>query len=136
MLKQAAIMPRRAMSSAAKSGAKVAMERSKEILRNSSKNYKMKFEDGNTWEKKDIIRNLGVKLEKGKRKQKRVAQVTIRDNRVALYANFPEYGYEKKDGTVYPATHFMREGLTQTKRQVEDAMLNDIAKSLDKIKSK
>lgn len=135
MLKQAALLPRRKMSSAAKAGAKVASNRSKEILRSNSDNYKIKFKDGNTWEKKDVIKNIGVKLEKGKRKHKRVARIGIRDWKVDLYSNFIEYGFTNpKTGESHTALHFMRDGLTQTKRQVEEAMLDDLRKSLDSIK--
>jgi HK97 gp10 family phage protein len=135
LLEQAVLLPRKRISHAAKAGAKVAMKQSKEILRNSRHSYTMKFKDGNTWTKQDILRNLTTKLEKGKRKQKRVAQVTIRDHRVASYANFPEYGYDNPiTGEHYEATHFMREGLTQTKRQVENTMIEDLRQSLDQIK--
>lgn len=136
LLKEAAIAPRKVVSRAARAGARIAMKRSKEILRKAPHSYTMKFKDGNTWNKHDIIRNLTVRLERGKRKQKRVAQVRIRDWRVALYANFPEYGYTNpRTGKHYEATHFMREGLTQTRKQVEEIMLETIAKELDKLKS-
>lgn len=137
MLKEAAIAPRKVVARAARAGARIAMERSKEILRKAPHSYTMRFKDGHTWSKQDIIKNLNVRLERGKRKQKRVAQVRIKDWRVALYANFPEYGYTNpRTGEHFEATHFMREGLTQARKQVEETMLETVAKELDKIKSK
>jgi len=80
---------------------------------------------------------MKVKLERGKRKNKRVARIVFKDYRIGLYSNFPEYGYTNpKTGIHYEATHFMRDGLTFKRYAVEQAMLDDIKKSLDKIKSK
>lgn len=131
MLKQAAELPRRRITHAVKEGARVALTESRNILRKAPHNYEMSFKDGNTWDKNDIIKSMGVYLEKGKRKQKRVARVGIRDWRVALYSNFVEYGVEKRN---MPATHFMYDGLTNKKRQVEDFMIEDLIKSLDKLR--
>lgn len=134
-LEEAAALPRKRISHAAKEGAKVAMSESERILRASQDNFKMAFKDGNTWSKDDIIKNLTVKLEKGKRKQKRVAQIGIKDSKVSLYSNFPEFGYTTINGVFHEGTHFMRDGLTNTRNEVEEVMIEDLRKSLDKLRS-
>lgn len=134
-LKKAAELPRKRLSHAAKEGAKISLEKTKDILNSNSDKYKMRFPDGNTWEKKDIEKNLTIKLEKGKRKQKRVARIKIKDWRVSKYSNFVEYGYTNpKSDEEHKALHFMRDGLTKTKNKVEDVMIEDLRKSLDKLK--
>lgn len=135
LFKQAAELPRRRMTAAAKKGAKVALEESKKILNSNNDNYKMKFKDGNTWTKQDVIKNLTVKMEKGKRQHKRVAQITSKDWRVGLYSNFIEWGFTNpRSGEQHEALHFMRDGLTNSRKEVEKAVAEDLAKSLDKLK--
>lgn len=134
VLKQAVDLPMGEITKAVKKGAKLAQDEAERLLPKSG--YEMTFDDGAQYDPDDIRSNLYIRLEKSSRRQKRVARVGIKDWKVDRYSNFVEFGYHDKKNNYkyYPATHFMRDGLTNVERQVNEEMVENLRESLDKLK--
>lgn len=130
-LKKAVELPRKNITKAVKEAMKFPLAEAKQILRSIPDNYKMKFDDGNTWTKQDIIKNLYLKAEKSSSKDKKVYRLGIRDWKVDLYANFVEFGYTNpKSGEQHVASQFMLDSLDNTADIVFDQTIARILQSL------
>ena len=133
-LDKAIDLPRRQVTKIVKDAMKLPLNRAKYILRNAQHSYTMTFKDGNTWSKEDIIKNLYTKAEKSYSKDKKVFRLGIKDWRVDLYSNFPEYGYTNpRTKKQYPATHFMRNSLMETEKQVSEQIIGELTGALEKL---
>jgi hypothetical protein len=133
-LKKAVELPRRRITQAVRKAMKIPLVQAKYILRSVPDNYKMKFKDGNTWTKEDIIKNLYLKAEKSYSKDKKMYRLAIRDWRVDKYSNFVEFGYTNpRTGAVHQPTHFMRNSLDDTAPELSKEIINNIIKSLEEL---
>lgn len=124
-------LPQRCVTKAARNGAKIAEKDAK---------ANAPVDTGN------LKRGIVLKPEKSRVKGKKVFQVTFnramndmfvkisKDGKRAYYPASQEYGFFARNGRYIPGYRFLRKSIDKNENAIEDAIVNVLAKEIDKLR--
>jgi HK97 gp10 family phage protein len=130
-IKELGKLPQKCVTKAARNGAKIAQKDAK---------INAPVDQGN------LKRGIVLRPEKSRTQGKKVFQVTFnrnmneffvkvsKDGKRAYYPASMEYGYFAKNGRYIPGYRFMRKSIDNNEQLIEDAMIDVLAKEIDKLR--